>query len=136
MGAESLLNLIHRSDRGIQYCSSQYIKLLKEHGLGISMTENGDPLENALAERINGIIKEEYLDNYEIETVREARELLKHSVILYNTERPHMSLGNFTPEEIHLSKKITKPEKLWKNYNQKTTTIVNPFQDEKDIVNQ
>jgi len=72
------------------------------------MTENGDPLENALAERINGIIKEEYLDNYEIETVREARELLKHSVILYNTERPHMSLGNFTPEEIHQSKQITK----------------------------
>jgi len=48
------------------------------------------------------------LDNYEIETVREARELLKHSVILYNTERPHMSLGNFTPEEIHQSKQITK----------------------------
>lgn len=136
LGAESHLNLIHHSDRGIQYCSSQYIKLLKEHGLGISMTENGDPLENALAERINGIIKEEYLDNYEIETVREARELLKHSVILYNTERPHMSLGNFTPEEIHQSKQITKPEKLWKNYYQKTSTIVNPFQYEKDIVNQ
>ena len=47
-----------------------------------------------------------------------------------------MSLGNFTPEEIHQSKQITKPEKLWKNYYQKTTTIVNPFQDEKDIVNQ
>ena len=120
---------IHHSDRGIQYCSSQYVKVLTEQGIKISMTENGDPLENALAERINGIIKEEYLDNYEIETIQDARELLEHSVKMYNTERPHMSLGNFTPEEIHYSKQITKPEKLWKNYYQKKTTFVNQIQD-------
>jgi transposase InsO family protein len=136
LGAESHPRPIHHSDRGIQYCSNQYVKMLTENGLKISMTENGDPLENAMAERINGIIKEEYLDNYEIETVEEAKELLRNSVILYNTERPHMSLGNFTPEEIHQSIQIVKPEKLWKNYYQKPVTFVNPFQDEKEIVNE
>jgi len=136
LGAESHQRLIHHSDRGFQYCSNQYVKMLTENGISISMTEKGDPLENAMAERINGIIKEAYLDNYDIEVVQQARELLQHSVILYNTERPHMSLGNFTPEEIHQSNEITKPEKLWKNYYQKTTTIVNLFQDEKEMVNQ
>jgi transposase InsO family protein len=136
LGAESHQRLIHHSDRGFQYCSNQYVKMLTENGISISMTEKGDPLENAMAERINGIIKEEYLDNYDIEVVQQARELLQHSVILYNTERPHMSLGNFTPEEIHQSNEITKPEKLWKNYYQKTTTVVNLFQDEQEMVNQ
>jgi transposase InsO family protein len=55
------LQLIHHSDRGTQYCSNEYVKLLENNSIGISMTENGDPLENAIAERVNGIIKEEYL---------------------------------------------------------------------------
>jgi transposase InsO family protein len=61
--AESHLNLIHHSDRGIQYCSHAYVKLLQDYNIEISMTENGDPLENAVAERINGIIKDEYLES-------------------------------------------------------------------------
>ena len=61
----SLNNLIHHSDRGIQYCSSGYVSLLQKHKIMISMTENGDPLENPIAERINGIIKNEYLDSYQ-----------------------------------------------------------------------
>lgn len=134
--AESHPNLIHHSDRGIQYCSNQYVKLLTENGIRISMTESGDPLENAMAERVNGIIKEEYLNNYEMETVEEARELLKQSVELYNRERPHMSIGNFTPEEIYQSNQTTKPEKLWKNYYEKRSSIVNLYQDEKGTVNQ
>lgn len=110
--------LIHHSDRGIQYCSQAYVKLLEEYRVRISMTENGDPLENAVAERINGIIKEEYLDNYAVETISEAQELLKASVRLYNEERPHMSIGNFTPEQIHNGSPDLKPERLWKNYYQ------------------
>ena len=111
-------DLIHHSDRGIQYCSRAYVNLLEEHRVRISMTENGDPLENAVAERINGIIKEEYLDNYTVETISEAKELLKVSVRLYNEERPHMSIGNFTPAQIHESGSAVLPEKLWKNYYQ------------------
>ena len=64
------------------------------------MTENGDPLENAIAERLNGIIKEEYLEMYEIKTVNEAKVLLQNAVNLYNNERPHMSIGNLTPKQI------------------------------------
>ena len=129
LGAERPLNLIHHSDRGIQYCSQSYIKLLKEKGMQISMTENGDPLENAIAERVNGIIKDEYLDNYQVSTINQAKELLKAVIELYNTERPHMSISNFTPNQIHLSKTKIKTEKLWKNYYRKKTTIVNQEQD-------
>jgi putative transposase len=129
LGAESHLNLIHHSDRGLQYCSHSYVKLLRDHNIEISMTENGDPLENAIAERVNGIIKEEYLEIYTIETIQEAKELLKVVVDLYNNERPHMSIGNLTPNHIHLSTSKLKTEKLWKNYYQKQTTFVNPLQD-------
>ena len=78
------------------------------------MTENGDPLENAVAERENGIIKDEYLDNYQIHSIEEANELLKAVIDLYNNERPHMSISNFTPNHIHQSKTTIKAERLWK----------------------
>ena len=129
LGAERPVNLIHHSDRGIQYCSQSYIKLLKQNGIQISMTENGDPLENAIAERVNGIIKDEYLDNYKVSSLNEAKELLKAVIDLYNTERPHMSISNFTPNQIHQSKTKIQTEKLWKNYYRKKTTIVNQEQD-------
>ena len=93
--------LIHHSDRGLQYCSAAYVKLLQDYQINISMTENGDPLENAMAERINGIIKEEYLDTYQVNTINEAKELLQSVVDLYNKERPHMSIGYLTPDHIH-----------------------------------
>ncbi len=93
------------------------------------MTENGDPLENAVAERVNGIIKEEYLDNYKISSINEAKELLKTVIDLYNNERPHLSISNFTPNHIHQSTIPIKTEKLWKNYYPKRTTIVNQEQD-------
>jgi len=123
----SIEGLIHHSDRGIQYCSHNYVKLLQDNQIQISMTENGDPLENALAERVNGIIKEEYLDCYEVETIQEAAELLEQVVQLYNQERPHMSISNLTPEEIHQTNQQT--ERLWKNYYPKNRTLVNPLQD-------
>jgi len=100
-----------------------------EKNIKISMTENGDPLENAVAERINGIVKEEYLETYEINCLKDAKELLKEVVELYNSERPHMSISNLTPNHIHHSKTNIKTEKLWKNYYRKKSTIVNPIQD-------
>lgn len=135
LGAERQCRLIHHSDRGIQYCSQAYVQVLNSNDIIISMTENGDPRENAIAERINGIIKDEYLDNYEVDNVQQAKDLLAKSVDLYNQERPHMSIGNFTPEELHQSKQTIKPEKLWKSYYQKNTTIVNLFQDQEKVVN-
>ncbi|MDP2088538.1 MAG: integrase core domain-containing protein [Flavobacteriaceae bacterium] len=109
---QSSVLLIHHSDRGIQYCSQSYVKLLQDNDIKISMTENGDPLENAIAERINGIIKEEYLHNYQIDSLQNAKDLLKEVVKLYNNERPHMSIGNLTPNQIHYSKTPIKTEKL------------------------
>lgn len=109
--------LIHHSDRGVQYCCGEYVKLLQDNNIEISMTENGDPLENAIAERINGILKGEYLECYDIETFEEAKKLLHAVINLYNDERPHMSIGNLTPNYVHDNNLIT--NKLWKNYYQK-----------------
>ncbi len=129
LGKKSAYNLMHHSDRGIQYCSTEYVKILKRNSIEISMTENGDPLENAIAERVNGIIKEEYLDNYEVHNLEDAKELLGVMVQLYNNERPHMSLSNLTPNQIHYSNQHTKTQRLWKNYYRKNNTFVIQEQD-------
>jgi putative transposase len=115
--------LTHHSDRGMQYCSDKYVKLLESNNIEISMTENGDPLENAIAERVNGIIKEEYLNDYQIDNIEEAKELLEAVIELYNNERPHMSIGNLTPNLVHQNN--MKTEKLWKNYFIKSPIFVN-----------
>ena len=122
---ESKSSLIHHSDRGIQYCSSGYVKLLQDNNIEISMTENGDPLENAIAERVNGIIKDEYLESYQVNNIKDAKVLLNRVVALYNNDRPHMSISNLTPNQIHHSKKTIETKKLWKNYYQKKNTFVN-----------
>lgn len=119
--------LTHHSDRGMQYCSELYVKLLKKNNINISMTESGDPLENAIAERVNGIIKEEYLNDYSIDNIKQAKELLSVVVNLYNNERPHQSIGYLTPNNVHQNN--IKTEKLWKNYYQKNAIIVNQLQD-------
>jgi transposase InsO family protein len=125
--------LIHHSDRGSQYCSENYVKLLQDKGASISMTENGDPLENAIAERLNGILKEEYLKHYQTITVSQANEQLQHAVRLYNEQRPHFSIGLLTPDIVH--QQNLKTDKLWKNYYDKKCKIVNPFQDNQKPVN-
>lgn len=117
-GPDCHFQLTHHSDRGVQYCSDTYVKLLEKSNIQISMTQNGDPLENAIAERVNGIIKEEYLNDYCIENINQAKELLDTVVKLYNQERPHQSIGYLTPEVVHQNK--IKTERLWKNYYQKT----------------
>jgi len=129
LGAESPLQLTHHSDRGVQYCSSEYVKLLQDYGIKISMTENGDPLENAIAERVNGILKDEYLNDYIIHSIKEARELIKVSVDLYNTERPHLSISMLTPNKVHYSKEDLNTNRLWKNYYSKESIIVNSKKD-------
>lgn len=124
---ESHFQLTHHSDRGVQYCQHEYVKLLQDNDIKISMTENGDPLENAIAERVNGIIKEEYLLDYSVKDIKEAKKVLAFVVHLYNQERPHSSIGNLMPNQVHENNLIT--EKLWKNYYRKKSTIVNQFQD-------
>ena len=108
--------LIHHSDRGSQYCSAMYVRTLDKRGIKISMTEKGDPLENAIAERVNGIIKGEYLFDYDIKTLSKAKEILKSVVNLYNEDRPHSSIGNATPLQVHENNTDMEIKRLWKNY--------------------
>lgn len=91
--------LIHHSDRGAQYCSNRYIELLKEHGVRISMTQCGDPLHNALAERMNNTIKNGWLFDCEHENFKEVEERIRKAVDVYNNVRPHQALGMRTPME-------------------------------------
>ena len=123
----SHLKLIHHSDRGVQYCSHEYVKLLQNNHIQISMTENGDPLENAIAERLNGILKDEYLNDNVVKSIKSARDVLTQAVTLYNEDRPHMSVGNNYPSQVHNQSLET--EKLWKNYYKKNPIIVNQSQD-------
>ena len=124
---ESHLKLVHHSDRGVQYCHHEYVRSLQENGIKISMTENGDPLENAIAERLNGIVKDEYLKDFEVKNITQAKKVLSYVVQLYNEERPHNSTSNLTPDNVH--KNNMEVKKLWKNYYKKNTTIVNQLQD-------
>jgi len=116
------LKLTHHSDRGIQYCSGKYVKLLQDNSIRISMTENGDPLENAIAERVNGIIKEEYLNHYQTDNLPAAKKQLQKAIRLYNNDRPHMSISNLTPNKLHNNQKINHL-RLWKNYFKKINTF-------------
>lgn len=112
--SQSLNGLIHHSDRGVQYCSYDYVKLLQDNNIIISMTENGDPLENAVAERVNGIMKQEYLEHHILNNKEEVMELLETSVNTYNKLRPHMSCNMLTPEMVHQNN--VSVQRNWKNY--------------------
>ena len=92
---------IHHSDRGCQYCSHDYVEALKKGGLIISMTEENHCSENALAERVNGILKQEYGLGCRFNSTNHMHKAVKQAVWLYNTKRPHSSLGLETPEHIH-----------------------------------
>ena len=108
--------LTHHSDRGIQYCSFNYVDLLNDNHIKISMTENGDPLENAIAERVNGILKEELLQQ-KYPDFKTAQLSVAKSVIIYNSLRPHSSCNMLTPQAAHLQ--TGKLKKHWKNYYRK-----------------
>ncbi len=92
--------LIHHSDRGIQYCANAYQALHERHGLTCSMTDGYDCYQNALAERINGILKTEFL-LYQPADLAQAQQMVAQSVAIYNHERPHLALKYQTPEAVH-----------------------------------
>lgn len=98
---ETASRLIHHSDRGCQYCSTAYVSELKKHNVMISMTQSGDPLENAIADRANGIIKMEWVYKMQLLTREDCKATLERVIPFYNTQRPHMSIGYKTPEEVH-----------------------------------
>jgi putative transposase len=105
--------LIHHSDRGTQYCSQAYTHLLKIKGIAISMTQSGNPRDNAIAERVNGILKMELLkENYD--NINIAYKSVKQAISIYNTLRPHSSLDMLTPEKAHGM--IGQLRRRWRNY--------------------
>jgi putative transposase len=105
--------VIHHSDRGLQYCSNEYVALLKAHHAHISMTQNGDPYENAMAERVNGILKSELIsDSYT--DLKAAMQHIARCITVYNYKRVHSSLNWQIPEKVHTQQG---PQvKKWKNY--------------------
>jgi putative transposase len=92
---------IHHSDRGTQYCCQEYVNMLKRRGIAISMTESNHCYENAKAERVNGILKQEYLLGLRFRTKEQAIEATRQAVKIYNEMRPHMSLNYMTPSNVH-----------------------------------
>lgn len=92
--------LIHHSDRGIQYCSAQYQAVHARHGVHCSMTDGYDCYQNALAERVNGILKNEFLIR-KPRDLEEAKAMVAESIRIYNERRPHLSLQYKTPDEVH-----------------------------------
>jgi len=106
--------LIHHSDRGIQYCSHNYTAMLNEDRIAISMTQSGSPYENALAERVNGIIKNEFFPKKVYQNHKEAKKSIAVTIRHYNEKRPHASLDYFTPDQAHDMEGELK--KRWKGY--------------------
>ncbi len=98
--------LIHHSDRGIQYCSDAYQKMLEKYHITPSMTESYDPYSNAVAERVNGILKQEFLLERLDLPLSEMKRVIKDAVYKYNNIRPHFSCGYETPENMHRQKLI------------------------------
>lgn len=117
-------HLVHHSDRGLQYCSQEYVKMLNKYDISISMTESGDPLENPVAERVNGIIKEEYLEPQGLRSIKGAVDYLHKAINLYNSERPHMSISNYTPDKVHFSTEPLDIKRRWKNYYSKKKEVL------------
>ena len=94
--------LIHHSDRGLQYCSNEYQKILKRNNIKPSMTETYDPYANAIAERVNGILKTEFLDYYGYKLpIKFMRRVVDECIKIYNQERPHYSCYMNTPDKMH-----------------------------------
>ena len=120
-GGGNLCGTIHHSDRGVQYCCDEYITCLKSHHIRISMTEDGNPTDNAIAERANGIIKGEFIDPVPTpRNLQEAAALVEHAVQTYNNLRPHLSLQMRTPAEVYYGLKghglllIEREDGVWK----------------------
>lgn len=116
--------VMHHSDRGLQYCSTEYVALLQQHNAMISMTQNGDPYENAIAERVNGILKTELINAFYTD-IDAASIHITRCITIYNYRRRHSSLNWQIPDDVHKQKG---PQiRRWKNYyqsNSKPKTMV------------
>lgn len=111
-------SLIHHSDRGLQYCSYTYQKILQKNNVICSMTEQYDPYENAVAERVNGILKQKFLIDSENRYLEWVKKMVGESIKIYNAERPHFSLYMQTPNQTHSNENI----KI-RTYKKKNQTI-------------
>lgn len=109
-----LSGLIHHSDRGCQYCCEKYVKLLQDNGILVSMTQDGDPRDNAIAERVNGILKSEWLNDEHFNGYDDAHKRVAEVINIYNTRRPHLSLNYKTPAQAYLE--TGEQVRVWKNY--------------------
>lgn len=109
--------LIHHSDRGLQYCSAGYVNLLDKNDIEISMTQDGNPYDNAIAERVNGILKDEFgLDDI-LPDIKQAKKQTDQAILLYNSKRPHLSCNMLTPNQMHNQTKLK--IKTWAKKNHK-----------------
>lgn len=109
-----LTGLIHHSDRGCQYCCEKYVKLLQDNNIEISMTQSGDPRDNSVAERVNGILKIEWLEGESFNGYNDAYARIAQVIEIYNTKRPHLSLNYQTPSQAYSQE--GEQIKKWKNY--------------------
>jgi len=115
-------DLIHHSDRGLQYCSLPYQELLMKENIKCSMTEKYDPYQNAIAERVNGILKQEFIRGISINDLTLMNNLLEESITIYNNERPHLSCEMKTPQFMHNQSEI-----IIKTYKTKRVEDCNPL---------
>ncbi len=125
--AGSSVNLVHHSDRGVQYCCKAYIELLVKNNIQISMTEQYDPYENAMAERINRTIKEEFLAQDVFFNYQGALKATKKAIKMYNGLRPHSSVDYMTPDEAH--NQTGEIKKRWKNRSNKQMQKIRKLKD-------
>jgi putative transposase len=98
--------LIHHSDRGLQYCADDYQNMLTKNNIKCSMTQNSDPYENAVAERINGILKQEFLIDTCHQDLANMKKIIRETVTIYNSQRPHYSNHMLTPDQMHKQNKV------------------------------
>lgn len=112
--------LIHHSDRGLQYCCEAYQKVLADDNIRCSMTESYDPYQNAVAERVNGILKQEFIQGIKTSDIQLMRKLIEESLYIYNQQRPHWSCHLRTPNQTHRQKEI-----IIKTYKKQNSTSCN-----------
>ena len=126
-GGGDLSGTVHHSDRGTQNCCYAYTDILKEHNIAISMTEDYCPTDNGIAERVNGIIKTEFIYRVaRFKDMADASKQIEQYITFYNERRPHMSIGYHTPSEAHLQ--TGKQKKCWRNkeYSKNNSTFALP----------
>jgi transposase InsO family protein len=125
-GTEQQRKLIHHSDRGVQYCCDAYVQVLQHHHIAISMTQSGSPYDNAMAERVNGILKTELDLERTFQSYSAAVPVVHQAIDAYNRLRPHMSCGNLTPDQVHQHQQpTTAVKKMWKS--KPRTVKLNPY---------